>query len=262
MEVIIQPDVAKVGRLAAAMVARQIRQKPYSVLGLATGSTPIPLYQELIRLHQKASLDFSQVATFNLDEYIGLGPDHPASYHHFMHEQLFKHLNIPVHQIHIPDGLTQDVILFCESYERAIQDAGGIDLQILGIGGDGHIGFNELSSSLASRTRIKTLTQKTIDDNKRFFGPGETVPKHVITMGVGTIMDARHCVLLAYGPSKAAAVAKMVEGPLTAMIPASILQMHPRVTVILDEAAAKDLKNQNYYRHVYSCKPLWQQING
>lgn len=261
MEVIIQPDIRSVSLFAASLVAQQIRRKPKSVLGLATGGTPIPLYQELIRMHREQHLSFREVITFNLDEYLGLDPNHPASYRSFMHEQLFKHLDLPPCQTHLPDSQTQDVTNHCAQYERAIQNAGGIDLQILGIGSDGHIGFNEPSSSLASRTRIKTLTQKTLDANKRFFRSQDVVPRHVITMGVGTIMEARQCLLLAYGLGKADAVAKMIEGPITAMVPASILQMHPQTTVLLDEAAAAQLQNHAYYRYVFACKPPWQQID-
>lgn len=259
MEVIIKPNAPAVAALAAKLVAQQIRKKPNSVLGLATGSTPLPLYQELIRMHREEKLSFKRVTTFNLDEYIGLGPDHPCSYHYFMMENLFNHLNIPKKQIHIPDGLTKDVPKCCQAYEKAIQKAGGIDIQVLGIGGDGHIGFNEPTSSLSSRTRIKTLTQKTIDANKRFFSSEKEVPRHVITMGVGTIRDSRCCILLAYGENKADAIASMIEGPISSMSPASILQTHSRTTVIIDEAAAKKLTHANYYRYVYDNKPAWQR---
>jgi glucosamine-6-phosphate deaminase len=210
-------------------------------------------------MHREAGVDFSAVTTFNLDEYIGLPPDHPASYNAFMHENLFSHLNVPGENIHIPDGMTGDVPRHCTAYEQAIAKAGGIDLQVLGIGGDGHIGFNEPTSSLASRTRIKTLTEETRQDNARFFPSIDGVPYHVITMGVGTVLESRTCVMLAFGESKAAAVANMVEGPVTAMVPASALQMHQHVHVLLDEAAASKLKNREYYRYVYDHKPGWQQ---
>jgi glucosamine-6-phosphate deaminase len=259
MEVVILSDPEKVCHLGARLIARQILKKPNSVLGLATGSTPIPMYAELVRMHREENLDFRRVTTFNLDEYIGLGPDHPCSYHYFMMEHLFRHVNVPVHQIHIPDGLTPDVPKFCDQYERAIRSAGGIDLQILGIGPEGHIGFNEISSSLSSRTRIKTLTEKTIKANKRFFSSMAEVPRHVITMGVGTIQEARTCVLFATGTNKAKAVADMIEGPITAMAPASVLQWHPHAIVVVDRAAAKKLKHKKYYEYVYRCKPTWQQ---
>jgi glucosamine-6-phosphate deaminase len=206
------------------------------------------------------NLDWSQVTTFNLDEYIGLPRDHAQSYHSFMWENLFKHVNISEENVHIPDGNAQDVPRFCREYEEQISAAGGIDLQVLGIGTDGHIGFNEPTSSLASRTRIKTLTQQTCKDNARFFGSEESVPHHVITMGIGTIMEARQNLLLAFGQNKSRAIAEAVEGPITSINPASILQMHPEVKVILDEPAAADLKRADYYRWVYVNKPDWQSF--
>ncbi|MEX2607798.1 MAG: glucosamine-6-phosphate deaminase [Kiritimatiellia bacterium] len=259
MEIIIQPTPGAASRVAARRIARQIREKPDSVLGLATGGTPKLLYQELIRLHQEEGLDFSQVTTFNLDEYLGLPPDHPRSYHQYMHDLFFQFVNIPAAQIHLPDGMTGDVPGFCQAYEERIQAAGGLDLQILGIGTDGHIGFNEPSSSLTSRTRIKTLTPQTLADNARFFSHNEEQPHHVITMGIGTIMEARRILLLAFGERKATAVAATVEGPLTAMVPASILQMHPRAHCFLDESAAGQLRRADYYRWVYEQKPEWQR---
>jgi len=182
-------------RSCSRLVARQVREKPESVLGLATGGTPCKLYQLLARMHRAGSLDFSRVTTFNLDEYIGLDPSHPASYHRFMEVNFFSHVNISRERIHIPDGLTGDVPAHCTAYERAIHDAGKIDLQILGLGSDGHLGFNEPGSSLASRTRIKTLTERTRSDNERFFTDGRGVPHHVITMGLGTIMESGMCLL-------------------------------------------------------------------
>ncbi len=259
MEIIIQPTPEEASRVAARMVARLIRNKPRAVLGLATGSTPLGLYRELARLHRDEGLDFSQVTTFNLDEYIGLAPEHPQSYHRFMHENLFSQLNIPNAQIHIPDGLTKDVPGFCAAYEQRIREAGGIDLQVLGIGSDGHVGFNEPTSSLASRTRIKTLTEQTLADNARFFERPEDQPHHVITMGIGTIMEARQVVMLAFGAGKAQAVAETVEGPVSSMMPASALQFHPQAHVLLDEAAAARLAKAGYYRWVYDNKPAWQQ---
>jgi glucosamine-6-phosphate deaminase len=259
VEVIIQPTREEAGRVAAAIVARLVREKPDAVLGLATGSTPLGLYRELARMHHDEGLDFSAITTFNLDEYVGLAPDHPASYHTFMRKNLFDQINITEERIHIPNGSAQDIPAHCLAYEEAIIEAGGIDLQVLGIGSDGHIGFNEPTSSLASRTRIKTLTQATIDDNARFFANREDVPVHVITMGIGTIMDAGQCVVLAYGEAKAQAVAGMVEGPLTAIVPASILQMHPLVKVLLDEPAASALQKADYYRRVHDMKPEWQR---
>ncbi len=260
MEIIIQPDREIASLLAAAKIARLVREKPHAVLGLATGGSPLDVYGELVRLHREGRADFAHVTTFNLDEYLGLPGAHPASYRHFMQEHLFRHINIPSGNIHIPEGLTEDVPETCKQYEEAIRQAGGIDLQLLGIGTDGHIGFNEPSSSLASRTRIKSLTEQTLNDNLRFFQPGEHVPQHVITMGVGTIMEAREIVLLAFGPHKAEAVAAAVEGPITASVPASVLQMHPVVKIVLDEEAAALLKRVEYYRTVFANKPAWQDI--
>ena len=260
MEIIIQPTSEAASLIAARHIARVVREKPGAVLGLATGSTPLPMYRELVRMHREQGLDFSGVTTFNLDEYVGLGPAHPASYHAFMREHFFSKVNIAPSRIHIPDGLAPHVPAFCRSYEDAIRAAGGIDLQVLGIGTDGHIGFNEPSSSLASRTRIKTLTAQTRRDNARFFNDPASVPLHVITMGVGTIMDARQVVLLAFGAKKADAIAAAVEGPITAMQPASILQMHPVAKCIIDEPASARLTRTDYYRWVYEQKPDWQKV--
>jgi glucosamine-6-phosphate deaminase len=260
MEIIVQPTADAASLIAARHVARVVRDKPNAVLGLATGSTPLPMYRELIRMHREQGLDFSQVTTFNLDEYVGLAPEHPASYHAFMEEHFFSQVNVAPERIHIPDGMTSHVPAFCAKYEARIRAAGGIDLQVLGIGGDGHIGFNEPSSSLASRTRIKTLTAQTRRDNARFFTALEAVPLHVITMGVGTIMDARQVLLLAFGEKKARAIADAVEGPITAMNPASILQMHPVAKCLIDEPAAARLSRIEYYRWVYDQKPDWQKV--
>jgi len=259
MEVIIQDTPRKACQLVAKMIAHQIRSKPASVLGLATGTTPIPVYQELVRLHKEEGLDFSRVTTFNLDEYVGLSPNHQQSYHFYMQQQLFSHVNTPNKQVHIPNGLAADIPAFCAEYEQQIADAGGIDLQLLGIGHDGHIGFNEPTSSLGSRTRMKTLTQQTVTDNARFFRQPTDVPRHVITMGVGTIMESRLCIMLAYGAKKANAIAHMVEGPITAMCPASALQWHPGVNVVIDHPASKKLTCSTYYQWVYQGKPDWQR---
>jgi len=255
MEIIIQPTAEAASATAALMVARLLREKPDAVLGLATGSTPLLLYRELVQM----KLDWSRVTTFNLDEYVGLTPDHPASFQRFMWENLFSRVNIVKSNVHIPDGQAEDIPGFCLRYEQQIRVAGGIDWQLLGIGTDGHIGFNEPSSSLASRTRIKTLTQQTRADNARFFGGETAMPHHVITMGIGTILEARQVVLLAFGPDKARAVAEAVEGPITAMNPASILQLHPMAKIVLDGPAASLLRKADYYRWVYDNKPNWQK---
>ena len=260
MEIVIQPTASDASIVAAKIIAEVVRRKPDAVLGLATGSTPLATYRELVRMHREDGLDFSRVRTFNLDEYVGLPHEHPQSYHAFMQENLFRHINVPRENIRIPNGLAADVPVECAAYEAAIRAAGGIDLQVLGIGTDGHIGFNEPSSSLASRTRIKTLTARTRSDNARFFGSAGEVPIHVITMGVGTIMDTRQVLMLAFGEAKAKAIADAAEGPVMAMNPASILQMHPVAKCLVDEPAASKLARLEYYRWVYDHKPLWQRF--
>lgn len=251
MQIIIQDTAHEIIETCARSIARLLTEKPACVLGLATGSSPILLYQRLIQM----DLDWHLVTTFNLDEYVGLSPDHPQSYHHFMQENLFRHINIKPENINIPNGLTQNILQTCADYEQKIRDVGGIDLQLLGIGTNGHIGFNEPSSSLASRTRIKTLMPQTRQDNARFFNNEADIPHHVITMGIGTIMEARHNLLLALGETKAKAVALAVEGAMTANHPASILQMHPNATFFLDTPAAAQLKNTAYYKWTYANKP-------
>jgi glucosamine-6-phosphate deaminase len=256
MEIIIQATAKEAAESAARLIAKHIRSKPDAVLGLATGSTPQPLYLALIAM----KLDWSRVTTFNLDEYIGLPREHPQTYHSFMWENLFRHTNIRAENVNIPDGNAANIPAHCREYEELIRSAGGIDIQVLGIGSDGHIGFNEPTSSLASRTRIKTLTKQTRDDNARFFGSSEEVPKHVITMGIGTIMEARQNLLLAFGQNKAKAIAGAVEGPVTAVNPASALQMHPVTKVFLDYAAASELERGDYFRWVLENKPDWQKF--
>ncbi len=260
MEIIIKKDAHEGSCAAARVVARLVHEKPDAVIGLATGSTPLKLYNELIRLHKEEGLDFSRVTTFNLDEYIGLPADHEQSYRRFMNENLFHHINIQMENTHVPDGMAEDITASCAAYEQSIADAGGIDLQVLGIGSDGHVGFNEPTSSFASRTRIKTLTRQTVADNARFFDGDESkVPHHCITMGIGTIMDARMNIMLAFGANKADAVAATIEGPVASIMPASILQHHPRAKIFIDEASAVGLKLADYYRWVYDSKPDWQK---
>ena len=260
MEIIIKKDALEGSHAAARVVARLVQEKPTAVIGLATGSTPLVLYKELIRMHKEEGLDFSQVTTFNLDEYIGLPRDHEQSYYTFMWENLFSQINIKAENAHLPDGMADDVPAFCAGYERKISEVGGIDLQVLGIGSDGHVGFNEPTSSFASRTRIKTLTRQTVADNARFFDGDESqVPHHCITMGIGTIMDARMNLMLAFGEGKAEAIAATVEGAVASIMPASILQHHPSAKIFIDEAAASSLKLADYYRWVYNGKPEWQR---
>ncbi|MBX6365991.1 MAG: glucosamine-6-phosphate deaminase [Gemmatimonadetes bacterium] len=244
MLVVIKDDYAAISAEAARLVANRLRKKPDLVLGLATGSTPLGLYDELVRLHREEGLDFSKVTTFNLDEYVGLSPDHPQSYHHFMQVHLFSRINLQPRFTHVPDGLALDIEDHCAWYEAQIRRYGGIDLQVLGIGANGHLAFNEPGSSLGSRTRVKTLTQKTREDNARFFGTVDDVPRYAITMGIGTIMEARELLLVATGEVKADAIAAAVEGPITAMVPASIVQMHPRAFLIVDRAAASRLRGE------------------
>ena len=260
MEVVIVKDVREAGRLAASAVTALLARTPDAVLGLATGSSPRPLYADLARRSAEEGLDLSRATAFALDEYVGLPRDHPASYGSVIRREFSERVTIDPARVHSPDGLTVDLVASCAAYEDAIRDAGGIDLQILGLGADGHIGFNEPGSSLASRTRIKTLTEQTRRDNARFFSSLSEVPHHVVTQGVGTIMDARHVVLLAAGAAKAQAVHGLVEGPVTAMCVGSVLQFHPHTTVIVDEAAASALLLADYYRQVYDGKPDWQGL--
>ncbi len=255
MEVIISKTYDLMCKAAAQVVAGVLNTKPDAVLGLATGSTPLGLYKELARMHKEESLDFSQVTTFNLDEYVGLPASHDQSYHYFMNENFFKHVNISPRNIHIPSGTTNNYEAFCNWYEQRIRDCGGVDIQILGIGSDGHIAFNEPGSSLGSRTRIKTLAKQTIDDNARFFAKAADVPIYAITMGVGTILESRKLLLMANGKKKAAAVAGAIEGPVTCMNTASALQLHRDAIVFVDEDAAGDLKMGEYYKWIQANKP-------
>ena len=255
MEIIICKTYEEMSKAAAKAVARLINSKPNAVLGLPTGSTPVGVYRELARMHKNEGLDFSRVTTFNMDEYVGLAKDHPQSYHYFMHENLFKDINIPPQNIYIPSGTTDNSTAFCAWYEQRIEECGGIDMQLAGVGSDGHIAFNEPTSSLGSRTRIKTLARSTIQDNARFFEKIEDVPIYGITMGVGTILEARKILFLANGANKADAVAKAIEGPVTSMITASALQLHPDVTAYLDDAAAGKLEMREYYDWIQAKKP-------
>lgn len=254
MEVIITKNYDEMSKVAAEIIRRQIVSKPNSVLGLATGGTPVGTYKELVRMHKEEGLDFSKVITFNLDEYVGLPPSHEQSYHYFMWDNLFKHVNINPENVHIPAGITTDFDAFCQWYEAEIKKAGGIDLQLLGIGGDGHIAFNEPGSSLTSRTRVVTLFEQTIKDNARFFKSIDEVPKFAVTMGVGTIMEARTLLLIANGKKKAKVCAEFIEGPVTSMVTASALQLHPNAIVVLDEEAASELKYAKEYRFMYENK--------
>ncbi len=252
MRVVILENAEQVSSRAADIFCDLIGETPDAVLGLATGGTPLGTYRELVTRYRGGKVRFADVTTFNLDEYVGLPPEHSQSYRTFMRTHLFDQADFSDRRCHLPDGTLGDYQRACEDYERQIDNAGGIDLQILGIGTDGHIAFNEPGSSLASRTRIKALTEQTRSDNARFFDSLDAVPRLAITMGVGTILDAEHVVLLATGSSKAAAVQSFIEGPVTAQVPASALQLHQRVTVLLDQAAASRLVRQDYYRYVES----------
>lgn len=256
MRVIVESDRDQVSRRAAQFVAELVRRRPTCVLGLATGGTVLGMYSELIRMHREEGLDFSRVVSFNLDEYVGLGPTHPQSYRFFMQQNFFDHINIDVRNTHVPDGRALDFEAHCEQYEKNIKEEGGIDLQILGIGGDGHIAFNEPGSSLGSRTRLKTLTGETVRDNARFFENEDEVPRLAITMGVGTILESRRCLLIACGETKAKAIRETIEGPVTAQITASALQLHREVVAILDEESARLLERREYYRQVEQAQTL------
>lgn len=259
MELIIQRDKDAAALLVARIVANELRANPRAVLGLATGSTMEAVYAHLVRMHREDGLDFSGVRTFNLDEYAGLAPDDPHSYRYFMAEHLFKQVNINPANTHLPNGRAADLGAECRYYEQLIADAGGIDLQLLGIGKSGHIGFNEPLSALKSRTREKALTPTTITQNAPFFGSEDKVPRRALTMGVGTILDARRCLLLATGEAKADIIAQAVEGPITSMVTASALQLHAKATVIVDEAAATKLKEKEYYRWIFNSEPEWEE---
>lgn len=260
MEVVILPGSRQIAAAAADAIEALLRRKPTAVLGLATGTSPLPIYDELARRHEEHGLDFSQAHAFGLDEYVGLGPGHPQSYREVIRREFTDRVNIQPENVHGPDGSAIDVVAACQAYEDAIKALGGVDLQLLGVGTDGHIGFNEPGSSLASRTRIKTLVEQTRKDNARFFGSVSDVPHHVLTQGLGTILEARHVVLVATGAQKAQTVRDFIEGPVAAICTASVLQLHPHASILLDEAAASSLKLADYYRHSYDNKPEWQGL--
>ena len=257
-EVVIVENKEAAGALVAAEIAELIARRPDAVLGLATGSTPLPVYEALRQ--RLAGRDLSQVRGFALDEYVGLDPAHPESYRSVITREVIEPLGLDPQRIQVPNGAVETIQRAGDDYEAAIAAAGGVDLQILGIGTDGHIGFNEPGSSFASQTRVKTLTEQTRADNARFFDTVDDVPRHCITQGLGTILKARHLVLLAFGEGKAQAVADAVEGPLAAILPGSAIQLHPHATVVVDEAAASRLRLSDYYRYTFANKPSWQGI--
>lgn len=259
MEVIIQPNQEAAAALVARIVAHDLRANPHLVMGMATGKTMECVYRRLVQMHQEQHLDFSLCSTFNLDEYVGLKPSDPNSYRHYMEHHLFRRVNIDPRNTHLPDGMAEDLETECRNYESLIHRFGGVDLQLLGIGQAGHIGFNEPLSALRSRTRVKALTPTTLKQNAAHFGGEDRVPRRAITMGVGTIIEARRCLLLATGDSKASVIAQAVEGPISSMVTASALQLHPRCTVIVDEAAASALREKDYYRWIFQNEPEWQE---
>ena len=258
MEVIILPDADRAASLGAWLIARQLRDVPDSVLGLATGRTMERVYARLARLHSEEGLDFSRCRTFNLDEYIGLPPDDEHSYRHYMNRQLFARVNIDPRNTYLPDGMAADLKAACRAYEESIKRCGGIDLQLLGIGVSGHIGFNEPLSALRSRTRDKALTPATLQQNAGLFGGDPNrVPRRALTMGVGTILEARKLVVVVTGAEKADILAQAVEGPVTSMVSASAIQLHEDCKVIVDEPAAARLKGGDYYRWIFANEPDW-----
>ena len=257
-EIVIVADAAAAGAIVADEIARLVRANPEAVLGLATGSTPVPVYAALPS--RLAGVDVSRVRGFALDEYVGLDPAHPESYRSVITREVVEPLGLDAARVRVPNGSLEGIEHAGDDYERALAEAGGVDLQILGIGTDGHIGFNEPGSSFASATRVKTLTRQTRQDNARFFDSIDDVPRHCITQGLGTILRARHLVLLAFGKGKAEAVAGAVEGPVTASLPASAIQLHPHATVVIDDAAASDLRFGEYYRYTFANKPDWQGL--
>ncbi len=259
MEVVIVATADDAAGVVADVVSRVVTDRP-AVLGLATGSSPLGTYRRLVEAPPAGRVSFAACDAVLLDEYVGLAPDHPETYRAVIRREFTDHVDLAPERLHGPDVWAADLPAACARYDRLLAGLGGVDLQLLGIGADGHVGFNEPGSSLRSRTRVKTLTNATRKDNARFFTSADEVPRHVVTQGLGTISDARHLVLIATGERKAAPVARAVEGPLTASCPASVIQLHPHATVVLDEAAAGELKLADYYREAYAGKPSWQAL--
>ena len=258
MEVIIRNSAEDAIELTARLMEKQIKNKPDAVIGLATGRTMEKLYAELARKHREEGLDFSRCQTFNLDEYVGLPPENKNSYRYYMNTHLFSKINIDTRNTHLPDGMADDLVRAAEDYEQLIVNVGGIDMQLLGIGRSGHIGFNEPLSALQSRTREKALTPMTVEQNSPLFDKPEDMPKQAMTMGVGTILEAKRIVMLVTGKEKAEILAKAVEGPITSIISATALQLHPKCVVIVDEAAATNLEGKEYYRWIFDNEPEWK----
>lgn len=260
MEVVVRPDAGSATDLVARLIQRAVRQKPDLTLGLATGRTMEALYSKLVEDHAQGGTDYSCVTTFNLDEYIGLPPSHECSYRTYMQRHLFNSVNIRPENTHVPDGMAENTEVACARYEAMIATAGGIDLQLLGIGRTGHIGFNEPLSAMFSRTRAKALTPETMAQNRPLFPDPAMMPHRAITMGVGTILDAKRCLLLVTGAEKSGVVARAIEGPVTSMVSATALQMHPHCTVVLDEAAADGLSQKDYYYWLFENEPEWSEF--
>lgn len=242
MRVIIAKNYEDMSKKAAEFMAEFINIKPNCVLGLATGGTPVAMYKELIKMNEECKVDFSKATSINLDEYKGLSGEHDQSYRHFMNTNLFNHINIDKSKTFVPNGLAQDIEKECKEYDKRIESFGGIDLQLLGIGNNGHIAFNEPNEFLHMGTHLTKLTENTIEANSRFFASKEEVPTEALTMGLGGIMKAKKILLIASGESKAEIISKLLEGKITTTIPATLLQVHPDVTLIIDEAAASLLK--------------------
>jgi glucosamine-6-phosphate deaminase len=262
MELIIQKDKDRAARLTALLIAKEVRRNPHAVLGLATGRTMEIVYDKLAEEHKKSGLDFSLCRSFNLDEYVGLPRSNPNSYFSYMNQHLFSRINIDPRNTHLPNGEAEDIERECLKYEEHIARCGGIDLQLLGIGRDGHIGFNEPLSSLNSQTRPKCLTPETFAQNSPLFTDGTAMPLRAITMGVGTILRSKATLMLVTGAEKADVLVKAVEGPVSSMVTASALQYHPRCTVIVDEEAAAKLQGKEYYRWIFEKEPKWQEFHN
>ena len=262
MEVVINPSVQYLADLAAKAVDTLLRSRGDAVLGLLSGASPLAVYEALVRRHHETGLSFAQARGFLLDEYVGLPPNAPESNLAVINQQFVSRVDFAPGAVQAPDGRAEDLAAACTDYERAITEAGGIDLQLLGIGIDGHVAFNEPGSSLASRTRVKALTEQTRRDDSRFLDEYDidSVPRYMITQGLGTIMEARHIVLLAFGQGKAEAVQHLVEGPVSALWPGSVLQYHPHLSVLIDDAAASRLQLADFYRHAWANKPSWQGL--
>lgn len=261
MEVVIDPSPRRLADIAADVIETQLRRRPDTVLGLATGSSPLLVYQALAHRYAIGDVSFRHARAFLLDEYVGLPPGHPQSYRRVIQCELTDHVDFSAGAVQGPDGNAADLARACTEYERAIASAGGVDVQLLGVGADGHVAFNEPISSFGSRTRIKTLTARTRQDNARFFeGDLDAVPRHALTQGIATIMEAKHLILLASGSAKAEAIQHLVEGPVSALWPVTALQHHPHVTVLIDEAAASRLQLAQYYRETWISKPAWQEV--